>query len=205
MLNTIFSNFRSPSKSKKSKAFKFTTSKSKDKREKSRDKEKFDKDIKDEERLKEKDKNEKDKHGEKEKDKEKDHKKRDKERKDKKDKTKDKEKDKDRKDKKDKTKQQGSVNSEEVLELCSPVFGVAVRLATERSRCHDGIDLPLVVRDCIDYLQEHGLKSEQIYRVEPMKTRLLHFKRLYNNRERQPETDVLDIPTSCGLLKLFLK
>lgn len=87
----------------------------------------------------------------------------------------------------------------------SPVFGVSVSLATDRSRCHDGIELPLVVRDCIDYLQENGVKSEQIYRVEPMKTRLLHFKRLYNNRERQPDTDVLDIPTACGLLKLFLK
>ncbi|XP_065361286.1 ralA-binding protein 1 isoform X2 [Calliphora vicina] len=200
-----------PSKSKKSKAFKFTSSKSKDKREKSRDKEKLDKDLKDEEKLKEKDKSDKDKHGEKEKDKEKDkdkeHKKKDKEKKekDKKDKYKDKDKDKDRKDKKDKTKQQSSISSEEVLELGSPVFGVSVSLATDRSRCHDGIELPLVVRDCIDYLQENGVKSEQIYRVEPMKTRLFHFKRLYNNRERQPDTDVLDIPTACGLLKLFLK
>lgn len=78
-------------------------------------------------------------------------------------------------------------------------------LALERSRCHDGIELPLLVRDCIDYLQENGLKSDQIYRVEAMKTRLQHFKRLYNNRERQPETDILDIPTACSLLKLFLK
>ncbi|KAM7362809.1 ral interacting protein isoform 2-T2 [Cochliomyia hominivorax] len=200
-----------PSKSKKSKAFKFTSSKSKDKREKSRDKEKIDKELKDEEKLKEKDKSEKDKHGEKEKDKDKEkdkeHKKKDKEKKekDKKEKSKDKDKDKERKDKKDKTKQQSSISSEEVLELGSPVFGVSVSLATERSRCHDGIELPLVVRDCIDYLQEQGLKSEQIYRVEPMKTRLLHFKRLYNNRERHPETDVFDIPTACGLLKLFLK
>ncbi|XP_037814240.1 ralA-binding protein 1 isoform X2 [Lucilia sericata] len=201
-----------PSKSKKSKAFKFTSSKSKDKREKSRDKEKLDKDQKDEEKIKEKgDKSDKDKHGEKEKDKEKDkdkeHKKKDKDKKDKdkKDKSKDKDKEKDRKDKKDKAKQQTSISSEEVLELGSPVFGVSVSLATERSRCHDGIELPLVVRDCIDYLQEYGLKSEQIYRVEPMKTRLLHFKRLYNSRERQPETDVLDIPTACGLLKLFIK
>lgn len=146
---------------------------------------------------------EKEKHAEKEKDK--DHKKKDKDKKDKKDKSKDKEKDRDRKEKKDKIKQQSSINSEEVLELCSPVFGVSISLATERSRCHDGLDLPLVVRDCIDYLQEHALKNEQIYRVEPMKTRLLHFKRLYNNRERQPETDELDVATACGLLKLFLK
>lgn len=178
-----------PSKSsKKSKAFKFSSSKSKEKREKSRDKEKQEKDVKDKD----------------EKDKEKDSKdikdkKRDKEKKekDKKDKSKDKEK----KDKKSKA----TVN-EEVLELgdVQPVFGVSVSLATERSRCHDGIDLPLVVRDCIDFLQEHGLRSEQIYKVEPVKTRLQHYKRLYNNRESQG-TDDMDIPTACGLLKLFLK
>lgn len=91
------------------------------------------------------------------------------------------------------------------MELGSPVFGVSISLATDRSRCHDGIDIPLVVRDCIDYLQEFALKNEQIYRVEPMKTRLVQYKRLYNNRERQPEEDQLDVATACGLLKLFLR
>ncbi|XP_075145387.1 ral interacting protein [Haematobia irritans] len=186
---------KSPTKSKKSKTFKFTSSKSKDKREKSRDKEKHEKEGKDDDKPK--DKADKEKHGEK------DHKKKEKDKKDKKEKSKDK--DKDRKDKKDKTKNQSSISCDEVLELCSPVFGVSVYVATERSRCHDGLDIPLVVRDCIDYLQENSLKNEQIYRVEPVKTRLLHFKRLYNNRERQPETDELDMATACGLLKLFLK
>lgn len=178
-----------PSKSsKKSKAFKFSSSKSKEKREKSRDKEKLEKDVKD------KDDKEKDKDSKDVKEKKRD---KDKKEKDKKEKSKDKEK----KDKKSKT----SV-SEEVLELgdVQPVFGVSVSLATERSRCHDGIDLPLVVRDCIDFLQEHGLKSEQIYKVEPVKTRLQHYKRLYNNRESQG-TDDMEVPTACGLLKLFLK
>ncbi|XP_055906718.1 ralA-binding protein 1 isoform X2 [Eupeodes corollae] len=178
-----------PSKSsKKSKAFKFSSSKSKEKREKSRDKEKVEKDVKD------KDEKEKDKDSKEPKDKKRD---KDKKEKDKKDKSKDKEK----KDKKSK-----AAVSEEVLELgdVQPVFSVSVSLATERSRCHDGIDLPLVVRDCIDYLQEHGLRSDQIYKVEPVKTRLQHFKRLYNNRESQG-TDDMDVPTACGLLKLFLK
>ncbi|XP_037950783.1 ralA-binding protein 1 [Teleopsis dalmanni] len=185
---------KSPSKSKKSKTFKFTSSKSKEKREKSRDKEKLDKDQIQDEKTKEKDKTEKDKET----------KKKDKERKEKEKKEKSKDKEKDKKDKKTK---QLSIASEEVLELgdAQPVFGVSVSLATERSRCHDGIDLPLVVRDCIDYLQENALKCEQIYKVETVKTRLQHFKRLYNNRERQPETDELDMPTACGLLKLYLR
>ncbi|XP_067648604.1 ralA-binding protein 1-like isoform X1 [Eurosta solidaginis] len=187
---------KSPSKSKKSKTFKFTSSKSKEKREKSRDKEKSEKEQRqDEERPREKEKNEKDK----------EHKKKDKDRKEKKEKSKEKDKDKDKKDKK--TKQHSSLASEEMLELgdVQPVFGVSVSLATERSRCHDGVDLPLVVRDCIDYLQDHALKSDQIYKVEPLKTRIQHFKRLYNNRERQPETEELDMPTACALLKLFLR
>uniref|UniRef100_W8BCP5 RalA-binding protein 1 n=2 Tax=Ceratitis capitata TaxID=7213 RepID=W8BCP5_CERCA len=187
---------KSPSKSKKSKTFKFTSSKSKEKREKSRDKDKSEKESREDEKPKEKEKTEK----------EKDLKKKDKERKEKekKDKSKDKDKDKDKKDKKAK---QISIASEEVLELgdVQPVFGVSISLAIERSRCHDGVDLPLVVRDCIDYLQEHALKNDQIYKVEPLKTRIQHYKRLYNNRERQPDSDELDTPTACSLLKLFLR
>lgn len=93
---------------------------------------------------------------------------------------------------------------EEVLALGYPIFGVSISLATERSRCHDGIDLPLVVRDCIDFLQqEQSLKCDHIYKVEPIKTRLLHYKRLYNNRDNDASVD--DIPTACSLLKLFLR
>ncbi|KAH8359681.1 hypothetical protein KR093_008230 [Drosophila rubida] len=196
---------KSPSKSKKSKTFKFTSSKSKEKREKSRDKEKEVKAAEDEPSLKVKDKEkDKDKDKERQHD-EKEHKKKDKERKekDKKDKS-------DKKEKKDKkskqTQQEDAAGVEEVLALGYPIFGVSVSLATERSRCHDGVDLPLVVRDCIDYLQQkQSLKCEQIYKVEPIKTRLLHYKRLYNNREHDATVDELNIPTACSLLKLFFR
>nr|XP_036672881.1 ralA-binding protein 1 isoform X1 [Drosophila suzukii] len=195
---------KSPSKSKKSKTFKFTSSKSKEKREKSRDKSERDSKHADDEpgpSSKAKDR-------EKDKDKERDEPKK----KDKEDKRKDKEKDKksDKKDKKDKKSKQLSQQqdetsaAEEVLALGYPVFGVSVSLATERSRCHDGVDIPLVVRDCIDFLQDH-LKCEQIYKIEPIKTRLMHYKRLYNNREHDSAVDELNLPTACSLLKLFLR
>nr|XP_036233141.1 ralA-binding protein 1 isoform X2 [Bactrocera oleae] len=185
-----------PSKSKKLKTFKFSSSKSKEKREKSRDKDKSERDLREEEKPKEKEKTEK----------EKEVKKKDKERKEKEKKEKIKDKDKEKEKKEKKVKQAGNA-SEEVLELgdVQPVFGVSISLATERSRCHDGVDLPLVVRDCIDYLEEHALKNDQIYKVEPLKTRIQHFRRLYNNRERQADTDELDIATACALLKLFLR
>lgn len=182
----ILYNFRSPSKSaKKSKAFKFPI-KNKEKREKSRDKEKIDKESKD--------KDSKDVNETKEKKKDKD-----KKEKDKKEKNKDKD-----KDKKDKKSKQGSV-SEECMDLgdAQPIFGVSLGLAVERSRCHDHVNLPLIVRDCIDYLQENGLQSEQIYKTETVKQRLQQLKKLYNNRES--DTADFDIPTACGLLKLYLK
>lgn len=77
-------------------------------------------------------------------------------------------------------------------------------MAVERSRCHDHINLPLVIRDCIDYLQEHGLTSEQIYKVDAVKIRMQQLKRLYNNRESMGIDD-FDVPTACSLLKLFFK
>ncbi|XP_062121498.1 ralA-binding protein 1 isoform X2 [Drosophila sulfurigaster albostrigata] len=194
-----------PSKSKKSKTFKFTSSKSKEKREKSRDKEKEPKATEDEpvQKVKDKDKD-------KDKDKERQHEEKENKKKDKERKEKDKKDKSDKKDKKDKKSKQTQLEDaagvEEVLALGYPIFGVSVSLATERSRCHDGIDLPLVVRDCIDFLQQkQSLKCEQIYKVEPIKTRLLHYKRLYNNREHDATVDELNIPTACSLLKLFFR
>lgn len=37
-----------------------------------------------------------------------------------------------------------------------PVFGVSLEMAVQRSHCHDGVDLPVVVRNCIDYIEEFG-------------------------------------------------
>lgn len=177
---------KSPSKSKKSKAFKFP-SKSKEKREKSREKEKKKPEASKAEEPKTTEKPEKEKEKKKDKDK------------------KDKDKKDTSKDKKDKKLKQSSV-SEEVLDLgdAQPIFGVSLGLAVERSRCHDGVCLPLVVRDCIDYLQEHGLQSDQIYKVEAVKTKLQQLKKTYNNRDGSFVND-FDVSTACGLLKLFLR
>jgi len=43
-------------------------------------------------------------------------------------------------------------------EETKPVFGVPLQVAIERSPCHDGIQLPIVVRECIDYVEEFGMK-----------------------------------------------
>ena len=44
----------------------------------------------------------------------------------------------------------------EVSEPTTPVFGVALSLAVERTPSNDGVQLPVVVRECIDYIEEHG-------------------------------------------------
>lgn len=38
-----------------------------------------------------------------------------------------------------------------------PIFGVPLSVAVERSKCHDGVDIPLIIRNCIDHIQETGI------------------------------------------------
>lgn len=37
-----------------------------------------------------------------------------------------------------------------------PIFGVPLEVSFDRNPCHDDIHLPLVLRNCIDYVQMHG-------------------------------------------------
>ncbi|XP_013139497.1 PREDICTED: ralA-binding protein 1 isoform X1 [Papilio polytes] len=119
-----------------------------------------------------------------------------------------KEKDKDKKDKK-LTKVPSTVTSgvpfEEIFTLgvALPIFGVPLQQSVERSRCHDDTLLPLVVRDSIDFLQAHGLKSNQIYRADPDKIKLQQLRRLFT--DRGPTFPYhWDVPVACAMLKAFI-
>lgn len=118
-----------------------------------------------------------------------------------KDKKKEKHKEPKEKDKKEKKKK--IANENVVVESTDvfPVFGMSLGLAVERSKCHDGVKLPLIVRNCIDYLQEN-LNSEQIYKADGMKTRIQTLKKCYNNRE--PITEEMDVATASSLLKTYI-
>lgn len=85
-----------------------------------------------------------------------------------------------------------------------PIFGVPLAVAVERGRCHDMENLPLVVRDCIDFLQEHG--NDGIYKSTDTakETKVQNLKKLYNNRESNGLHD-LDTATAAALLKLYLR
>ncbi|XP_036366944.1 ralA-binding protein 1-like [Octopus sinensis] len=85
-----------------------------------------------------------------------------------------------------------------------PVFGVPLTLAVERSKCHDGIELPAIFRECIDYIEEHGLLCEGIYRISGVKSKVQMLKEAYNNGvpaylyEHEPNV-------VASLLKQFLR
>lgn len=85
-----------------------------------------------------------------------------------------------------------------------PVFGVSLHLAVERSCCHDGVELPLVVRDCIDYVEEHGMNVEGLYKVPGVKSKVQHLKKLYNHRETVNISD-FEPTVATSLLILFLR
>ncbi|XP_076240852.1 ral interacting protein [Calliopsis andreniformis] len=172
---------KSPSKLKKTKAFKFPSKK--EKREKSREKEGKEKDV----------------------DKEKDKKKKDKDEKDV-DKEKRKEKEKDKAKQKLKDRKKGKHVGEDCLDIGEeqPVFGVSLHLAVERSRCHDGVELPLVVRDCIDFVEEHGMNIEGLYKAPGVKSKVQYLKKLYNNREPVNISE-FEPTVATSLLILFLR
>jgi len=85
-----------------------------------------------------------------------------------------------------------------------PVFGVSLEQAVERSRCHDGIKLPVVIRDCIDYIEEHGLKVEGIYRSSGVKSKVNKLKIAYNTRKSVTLAGC-EHSVVASLLKLFLR
>lgn len=53
-----------------------------------------------------------------------------------------------------------------------PIFGVPLADAVERTMMYDGIRLPAVFRECVDYMEQHGMKCEGIYRVSGIKSKV---------------------------------
>ena len=85
-----------------------------------------------------------------------------------------------------------------------PVFGVALEVAVERSRCHDGINLPVVVRECVDYIEAEGLTVEGIYRSSGVKSKITKLKAAYNSRQTVKLASY-EPAVVASLLKLFLR
>ncbi|XP_030748694.1 ralA-binding protein 1-like [Sitophilus oryzae] len=85
-----------------------------------------------------------------------------------------------------------------------PIFGVDIEEACTRGRCHDGISIPLPVRECVDYIEATGLTFEGVYKVSGPKNKVSQIRKIYNNRQ-VVRLNEYDVPTATSLLKMFLR
>nr|XP_023013849.1 ralA-binding protein 1-like [Leptinotarsa decemlineata] len=121
------------------------------------------------------------------------------------DKRKDKDKKADKKCEKDKgRKTKHSIEEAIDISEALPIFGVSLDISVERSRCHDGLDLPLPIRDCIDYVEAVGMSFEGVYKVSGTKAKVSQLRKMYNHRQNVRLNDY-DVPTATSLLKMFLR
>uniref|UniRef100_A0A915PZN8 Rho-GAP domain-containing protein n=1 Tax=Setaria digitata TaxID=48799 RepID=A0A915PZN8_9BILA len=82
------------------------------------------------------------------------------------------------------------------------IFAVPLSLAVLRMGSHDGIPLPVVVRQCIDCINEKGLCVEGIHRISAPKANLDRLEEAVNSRH---PIQLEDIHDASGLLKRFLR
>ncbi|MEE6464478.1 hypothetical protein FKM82_006271 [Ascaphus truei] len=85
-----------------------------------------------------------------------------------------------------------------------PVFGIPLVDAAERTMMGDGIRLPSVFRECIDFIEHHGMKCEGIYRVSGIKSKVDELKATYD-REESPNLEDYEPYTVASLLKQYLR
>lgn len=105
--------------------------------------------------------------------------------------------------KKKKPIQEPEVPQVDVLSL-RPIFGVPLADAVERTMMYDGVRLPAVFRECIDYMEKHGMKCEGIYRVSGIKSKVDELKAAYD-REESPNLEEYEPNTVASLLKQYLR
>ncbi|XP_038058357.1 ralA-binding protein 1-like isoform X2 [Patiria miniata] len=85
-----------------------------------------------------------------------------------------------------------------------PVFGIPLAEAVEHSKMYDGIELPKIVRECIDFIEEHGMSHAGIYRLSGVKSKVELLRGCYNRNE---EVDLRgqDPNNVSSLLKQYLR
>ncbi|XP_065524071.1 ralA-binding protein 1 isoform X1 [Lathamus discolor] len=85
-----------------------------------------------------------------------------------------------------------------------PVFGIPLSDAVDRTMMYDGVRLPAVFRECIDYVEKYGMKCEGIYRVSGIKSKVDELKAAYD-REESPNLEEYEPNTVASLLKQYLR
>ncbi|XP_012670844.2 ralA-binding protein 1 [Clupea harengus] len=92
----------------------------------------------------------------------------------------------------------------ETVAMLRPIFGAPLEEAVRRTSLYDGIPLPAVFRECVDYVESYGMKCEGIYRVSGMKSKVDELKAAYD-REECPCLEEYDPHTVASLLKQYLR
>uniref|UniRef100_A0A673LMH8 RalA binding protein 1 n=1 Tax=Sinocyclocheilus rhinocerous TaxID=307959 RepID=A0A673LMH8_9TELE len=72
-----------------------------------------------------------------------------------------------------------------------PIFGAPFAEAVRRTALYDGIQLPAIFRECVDYIESYGMKCEGIYRVSGLSQKCSHcmpecYKYLNEQRRHAP-------------------
>ncbi|KAG9347810.1 hypothetical protein JZ751_003825 [Albula glossodonta] len=96
--------------------------------------------------------------------------------------------------------------------MLRPIFGAPLAEAVKRTALYDGIQLPAIFRECVDYIESYGMKCEGIYRVSVlppclyvgMKSKVDELKAAYD-REECPCLEDYDPHTVASLLKQYLR
>uniref|UniRef100_A0A8C6N5D9 RalA binding protein 1 n=1 Tax=Mus spicilegus TaxID=10103 RepID=A0A8C6N5D9_MUSSI len=109
---------------------------------------------------------------------------------------------------KEKKKKKKPIQEPEVPQLdapsLKPIFGVPLADAVERTMMYDGVRLPAVFRECVDYMERHGMKCEGVYRVSGIKSKVDELKAAYD-REESPNLEEYEPNTVASLLKQYLR
>uniref|UniRef100_A0A8C6QWM9 RalA-binding protein 1 n=1 Tax=Nannospalax galili TaxID=1026970 RepID=A0A8C6QWM9_NANGA len=109
---------------------------------------------------------------------------------------------------KEKKKKKKPIQEPEVPQIdipsLKPIFGIPLADAVERTMMYDGVPLPAVFRECIDYMEKHGMKCEGIYRVSGIKSKVDELKAAYD-REESPNLEEYEPNTVASLLKQYLR
>ncbi|XP_051557741.1 ralA-binding protein 1-like [Myxocyprinus asiaticus] len=92
----------------------------------------------------------------------------------------------------------------EAAVMLRPIFGAPLAEAVRRTALYDGIQLPAIFRECVDYIESYGMKCEGIYRVSGMKSKVDELKAAYD-REECPCLEEYDPHTVASLLKQYLR
>lgn len=56
----------------------------------------------------------------------------------------------------------------------------------------------------INFVEEYGLKFEGVYKVSGTKSKVIHLRKMFNNREKVDLSEY-EVPTITSFLKMFLR